>query len=98
MLVLVLVLVVGLVSCGSPASTASSGNSRGGGGSDALTTRFTLEGRSGTQLEHGVHNGTAEFDRAPFRRGLAAWRVELTAQNGPIPPSQNQNDMSERSE
>ena len=47
MLVL-LVLVVGLVSCGSPASTTGSGNSGVGGGGNAVTTRFTLQGRSGT--------------------------------------------------
>ena len=47
MFVPVLVLVVGLVSCGSPASTTGSDNSGVGGGSNAVTTRFTLQGRSG---------------------------------------------------
>jgi hypothetical protein len=48
MLVLVLVLVAGLVSCGSPAGSTSSGNGGGGGGSNSVTTQFTLQGRSGT--------------------------------------------------
>jgi hypothetical protein len=47
MLVL-LVLVVGLVSCGSPASATRSGISAVGGGGNAVTTQFTLQGRSGS--------------------------------------------------
>ena len=47
-MIVLLVLAVGLVSCGSPAGTTGSGHSAVGGGSNAVTTQFTLQGQSGT--------------------------------------------------